>query len=246
VNRHFDNDNDLQELRESGGRDREITLGTSTILGIFFVLALLCAVFFGFGYSMGRRSTQTLVNTPETAPIAGSTGYTGSTGSKPAPGSLATPPATASAAHKTTPEVDDTATAAVDSTPTSAATDANVPAPSRPLTANTRYDAATQPPVSTGIKPVSLPRPAIATIAAPAPVAVPGLGSIIVQVAAVSHQEDANLLTDALRKRGYSVAIRQVPQDKLLHIQIGPFATKKDADAMRQRLLADGYNAIVK
>ena len=37
--------------------EREISLGTSTILGIFFALALVCAVFFGFGYSMGRRSS---------------------------------------------------------------------------------------------------------------------------------------------------------------------------------------------
>ena len=29
--------------------DREISLGTPTILGIFFVLALVCALFFGFG-----------------------------------------------------------------------------------------------------------------------------------------------------------------------------------------------------
>ncbi len=68
----------------------------------------------------------------------------------------------------------------------------------------------------------------------------------MVQVAAVSHQEDANMLVSALQKRGYTVAIRQEPQDKLLHVQIGPFATKKDADAMKQRLLTDGYNAIVK
>jgi cell division septation protein DedD len=71
-------------------------------------------------------------------------------------------------------------------------------------------------------------------------------GTSIVQVAAVSHQEDADLLISALKKRGYTVFIRQEPQDKLLHVQIGPFATKKDAEAMRQHLLSDGYNAIVK
>ena len=38
--------------------DREISLGTPTILGIFFVLALLCACFFGAGYTMGRKSLQ--------------------------------------------------------------------------------------------------------------------------------------------------------------------------------------------
>jgi len=37
-----------------------------------------------------------------------------------------------------------------------------------------------------------------------------------------------------------------MPQDKLLRVQIGPFASRKDADAMRQRLISDGYNAIVK
>jgi cell division septation protein DedD len=67
-----------------------------------------------------------------------------------------------------------------------------------------------------------------------------------VQIAAVSHQEDADLLVSTLKRRGYSVAIRSEPQDKLLHVQIGPFASHKDADAMRQRLLADGFNAIVK
>jgi len=72
------------------------------------------------------------------------------------------------------------------------------------------------------------------------------MGLAIVQVAAVSHQEDADVLMTALKKRGYTVTIRQEPQDKLLHVQVGPFANKKDAEAMRQRLLADGYNAIVK
>ena len=70
---------------------------------------------------------------------------------------------------------------------------------------------------------------------------------IVVQIAAVSHHEDADVLISALSRRGYTVAIRQEPQDKLFHVQIGPFASKKESDAMRQRLQADGYNnAIVK
>jgi len=236
VNRHYNSDNDLQDLHESGGRDREISLGTATILGIFLVLALLCAVFFGFGYSMGRRSAQTIVSTPDTTPVADT-----SNDSKPAPGS----PVNRSAAHKAIADGNDAATAVVDSTASSGTTAASVSPSSQPPTSNARYDSAPQP-QTTSIKPVSMPRPAAATTAIPAAVAVPGLGTIVVQVAAVSHQEDADVLTNALKKRGYSVAIRQVPQDKLLHVQIGPFANKKDADAMRLRLLADGYNAIVK
>jgi len=71
-------------------------------------------------------------------------------------------------------------------------------------------------------------------------------GTFVVQVAAVSHQEDADLLVNALRTKGYSVAARSEPGDKLVHIQVGPFRDKKDADAMRQRLMADGYNAFIK
>jgi cell division septation protein DedD len=54
------------------------------------------------------------------------------------------------------------------------------------------------------------------------------------------------MLLSALKRKGYNASVHQVPQDKLFHIQLGPFATRKDAEAMRQKLIADGYNAIVK
>ena len=69
--------------------------------------------------------------------------------------------------------------------------------------------------------------------------------SFMVQIAAVSSQDVADILA-SLQKKGYSVSVRHEPQDKLLHVQIGPFATRKEAEAMQQRVLADGFNAIVK
>jgi DedD protein len=80
-----------------------------------------------------------------------------------------------------------------------------------------------------------------------APAATSSSGSSVVQVAAMSHQEDADVVAADLKRRGYTVAIRREPQDKLFHVQIGSFANKKEADTMRQRLQGDGYNnAIVK
>ena len=70
--------------------------------------------------------------------------------------------------------------------------------------------------------------------------------SFMVQVAAVSSQDVADILTSSLEKKGYTVAVHHEPQDKLLHVQIGPFTDKKEAEAMQQRVLADGFNAIVK
>jgi cell division septation protein DedD len=68
----------------------------------------------------------------------------------------------------------------------------------------------------------------------------------MVQIAAVSHAEDAEVLQSALQRRGYHITVTHAPQDKLMHVQVGPFANRKDAEAMRQKLLDDGYNAIVK
>ena len=61
----------------------------------------------------------------------------------------------------------------------------------------------------------------------------------------MSHQEDADVVAVDLKRRGYAVAIRRETQDKLFHVQIGPFPTKKEADAMRQRLQTDGYNSVI-
>src|SRR5579883_893775 len=46
--------------REPEEVDSEITLSATTLLGIFFGLVLICGVFFGFGYSTGRRAMETL------------------------------------------------------------------------------------------------------------------------------------------------------------------------------------------
>jgi cell division septation protein DedD len=67
----------------------------------------------------------------------------------------------------------------------------------------------------------------------------------MVQVAAVSHQEDANVLVAALRRHGYAVNARREAGDGLIHVQIGPFYNRNEANAMSQRLLGDGYNANV-
>jgi len=71
-------------------------------------------------------------------------------------------------------------------------------------------------------------------------------GSFMVQVAAVSKQEDAEILVSSLQKKQYPVFIASSPGDPLFHVQVGPFSDKKDADAMKTRLAGDGYNAIVK
>ena len=202
------------------GQDREISLGTTMLLGIFFAIALLCAVFFGFGYSLGARHAAPAA---AAAPPADSTPSAFS-GFKPSPFGQGSAKSSSSAETAPPPTV------TVKTPPAAKAVvqDAdNAPAP----------------------KPAPIVRQAPPAAAAPVPmppVVAASPTTSVVQVAAVSHQEDADLLISTLKRRGYAVAIRQEPQDHLLHVQIGPFANRKDADAMRQRLLNDGFNAIVK
>jgi DedD protein len=71
-------------------------------------------------------------------------------------------------------------------------------------------------------------------------------GSFTVQVAAVRHQEDAEALLGALRKKEYPVFLASATSDSLFHVQVGPFTNQKEAESMRARLAGDGYNAILK
>jgi len=176
--------------------DREISLGPGTILGLFFVLALICACFFGFGYSVGHRSATSAVP----AVIVPAT--SASSAPKPSAGSFTLPSVTAS----TAPSIP--ADAAVAAAPKTASTQA-----------------------PTSAAPVS---------------GASAAGSFMVQVAAVSSQDIADIEIAALKKDGYAVVVRHEPQDKLLHVQIGPFADKNAAEEMRKRVQADGFNAIVK
>lgn len=232
MNSRYLEDDDL----DTDSSDREISLSPSTLLGIFFLLAIICAVFFGFGYSMGHRSAMAAAQSAENGDIAP---LKTTHDTKPAPGfanSANLTPADAAAAQS----------ADESSSNEAAPADTAAPAP------QPRLERASAPQPAPQLKPaVAIRTPAHAATAPPAAAipatrSTPGGSAALVQVAAVSHQEDADILAGALKRKGYTVAIRHEPTDKLLHIQLGPFANRKEAEAMKQRLSSDGYNAIVK
>ena len=219
---HYDQDDDLQD---TGARDREISLGTGTVLGIFLALALVCSLFFGLGYSMGRRSSPgaSLAATPRSATAA----YSASEKS----------PAASADNDPAPPE--NQVTQPLSSSANSSAGRTSTPPPA----AHEHPASAAKPSPGAAVLPVSAP--SVSANVAPVPLPAEA-GLVFVQVAAVSRKEDAELLLSALRRRGYTGLLRQQPQDKLLHVQLGPYPTKKEAEAMRQRLITDGYNPILK
>jgi DedD protein len=200
--------------------DTELTLGNFTLLIVFFGLVLLCALFFGLGYAMGHHAAlQPSPSGQESAAKSLMSSMAASVRPKP-----------------------------------SATPQANSPAPSRPTAtpqssstvwqahpaSGSQNPAPGQPQVRPALPVQANPATPYRADAAPAPV-----GGFMVQIAAVSNPEDADVLVTALRRRGYAVSARREVTDGLIHVRIGPFNNRNDANQWRQKLLNDGYNAIL-
>ncbi len=217
----------------------EFTLGAGTVLLLFAGLVVVCGVCFGFGYIVGHRgatsaASQQLVSSPTAVQAS-------STQQKPSATSQAVaPPPTQPA-----PQPNSAAPPPVNALPQSAVV-LNVPASSAQSAAQPQVRPALPAPAVES-QPLSAYPSHPANGAAqpqvrPAPIS--SAAQIWVQIAAVSHVEDAQVLTDALKRRGYIVTPRR-DADNLIHVRIGPFTTREEADRWRSKLLNDGYNAEV-
>ncbi len=216
-------------------QDTEITLGMGKLLAFFFIAVAICGAFFGLGYSVGRSATP--LNPMAQGPFSGVTATIG--GAKPGAGMAVKPlpPDCATSASGCVPQ-----TAAGSSTAQSGApqdgTGSNTAAPDQQASTPTG-DAAAANPQSAKTDASGQNKTA--------PELQGGTTSLMVQVAAVTKQEDAEALVSALRKKNYPVfVLPNSGADKLFHVQVGPFAEVKDAEAMKSKLVGDGYNAILK
>jgi len=233
---------DEEELnRADRQRDTELTLGTGMLLALGCGLLLLCIVCFGLGYAVGHRSEPAAVAALPQAGVQSAMQTSGS-GTKPtarAQDPPAPPPATVAVKVPDDPARRGTAQPAGTT-------------PNTTVTRNTDQPQLAQSPTSSSAQ----VKPALAgqngeVQGAQSPSSLhvqPALSQVqgwMVQIAAVSHVEDAEVLVNALKKRGYTVTVRRDVADSLLHVQTGPFVNHNDANAMRQKLLNDGYNAIV-
>jgi DedD protein len=229
-------DDEDYEQHKSGG-DTEITLGAGTVLLLLGGLVLVCGLCFGFGYIVGHRgaTTQSVAQQIDDTPA---NPQAGNTQQKPS----ATTQNAAPAAPQTSSQPDVAAQPASGDPSQSSAIAVPVSSAENPAPAPTEPQVRPALPVVTPA-PAYPSRPANPSSQAqmrPAP-ALPAT-VLWVQIAAVSHVEDAQVLTNALRKRGYTVTPRR-ESDDLIHVRIGPFGSRDEANRWRLKLLDDGYNA---
>jgi cell division protein FtsN len=248
MRRYFDDeDRDEEEARE---RDTEVTLTPGALAGIVFGLLLLCGLCFGGGYWVGHRSSG-----PPQAAAAQTAAPTAAPDEEPLQANSSVPKPSAEAQAPVAPPAQPADNGQAQPAPGSAGANRANPQP------NPAPPAASEPPPSApasapAAQPQAPVRPAFSSGGNAAQQASPGYpsnvraampepGQLMVQIAAVSHEEDAEVLVNALRKRGYSATAHRDPRDGMVHVRIGPFTARQEADRMARRLLDDGYNAMV-
>jgi DedD protein len=261
----FDEEEDFQQ--QNAGADTEFTLGAGTLVLALGGLVIVCGICFGLGYMLGRRgavtetAAQQTIDTQVGPQANGSLQKPSATAQTPAAAPEQPTPGTESASQPA--PTDSSQTAATAANPASSDESATqseskqqvrqalsestpAPQPAHQLPPQATHQSTPQA-TSSANRPrpaesVNQPptRPVPMQPAAPAPSA----SGLWVQVAAVSHVEDAQALTAALRRRGYVVTPRR-ESDNLIHVRIGPFNTRDEASRWSMKLLNDGYNAEV-
>jgi cell division septation protein DedD len=225
----FDDD-EVEEAKPR--RDTELTLGVGSLVLLFMGLVLVCGLCFGLGYSVGRHHGAA----PDAA--AGLLPAAGAQSPVQANGSLAKPSATAQAV--VAPPVGSAAPQSDAAQPGGAGPPQSTP----PLQTSGQAEAASAQTLVRPALPIQANQVQVASASSAAP-ALPIAAQLMVQIAAVSHQEDADVLVAALRKHGYAVSARREPADNLIHVRIGPFNNRDEANRWRIKLLDDGYNAMI-
>ena len=71
-------------------------------------------------------------------------------------------------------------------------------------------------------------------------------GSILLQVSAMSRESDALVMAEQLQQKHFPTIVIPPGADKFYHVQVGPYADAKSADAARAALEKAGFKSIVK
>ncbi len=198
----------------------ELILGNRQLISVFLIVVILLGVFFSMGYIVGRNSATAAL--PVETAHSGSPDAPAPAASTPAPAPTATEPAPAA------PE----------------------PAPESTHPAQTASEQPVEPPAPAPAPPA--PKPAAKAVAkaakpSPAPPAPvmsgsggePGPGQYW-QVVATSRP-DAEIITEALVKKGFHAVLAPAPKEGVFRVLVGPLKDAATQSQTRTQLEAAGF-----
>jgi len=211
----------------------ERVLESRHVIGLFMLMLLFSGVFFTLGYVMGRNEID--------GPVRAATDFF----RKPE--------------NSVSPKKDTNSKRTSNPATSTAPTDTAAP----PNSDWEFYHAGDRTKSEDHLKPVaSLPAPARKNVPAlikttapprtsggpsksPNPSLIPG-GAYTLQVAALTKEADALELASRLQKKKFPAFVVSPQADKYYHVQVGPYADPKAAEAARKGLEGAGFKAIVK
>jgi DedD protein len=217
----------MASKEKKGGGD--FVLESRHLVGLFLLLVVIFGVVFTLGYLMGRSQFDSKVRAAVGVP--------------PGFDALAAPTA---AKSKTQPEPENAQVPRKNSNwdfyhsadPQASAD--HLQPPPKSVAASAPPAAAAKPPVAAS----KAAKPARLSGGTDGPL-IPK-GAIMLQVAAVLHQDDALALAQALQQKKFPAFVITPGADKLYRVQVGPYADNQAAANARRDLEAKGFKSIIK
>jgi len=213
--------------KKNGG---DFVLESRHLVGLFLLLVVIFGVVFTLGYLLGRSQYDSKLRAAIGAP-AGTDAQA----------------ASAAAKSKTRPESEDAQVAKKNSdwdfyhsADPQAAADHLQAAP-KSLTASAPPAATPKPGAAAASKTVKPAKSTSGTDGSLIP-----KGAIMLQVAAVLHQDDALALAQALQQKKFPAFVITPSVDKYYRVQVGPYSDNQSASSARQQLEANGFKSIIK
>lgn len=214
-------------------------VSTRQLLAAFFAVVVLCAVFFSLGFFLGRKEPppENSLAVEQVPATSSDVPQTVNPPAQPAPADASAGPSTAASnpsAAAGSPLSDTAQASAAEATP------ADTPASDNALG---------KPPLNAQSAPPATAQPAALRTPAAAPAGKLPRGSLI-QVAALTNQQDANDMVGVLQSRGYPALILTPQQarahDNLFRVVAGPYATRAAAETARSQLAAAGFKPFIR
>jgi cell division septation protein DedD len=192
------------------------------VIGLFMLMLLFSGVFFALGYVMGRNQ------------------YDGQVRAATNPRATPTPDYAVSAKPDVTPKHANRTPAAAEPPPDPV---------TQPSSDWGFYNSGKTSP-DDNLKPMP-PAASPKTIPASVKSRIPSgannsAGAYTVQVAALKRESDALALANSLQRKRFPAFVVSPQADKYYHVQVGPYADQKSADAAKKGLEGAGFKAIVK
>lgn len=210
-----------------GGKRGDRVLESRHLIVLFLGIVLLCGVFFTLGYVIGHNQYDGAVHAaeaPETsAPIIHKA-------PKPA-ASDSTSPTTPGPANSEWDFYSKNASDHLEPAekPSSPAVPTAPPADKETSPPPAVTETAKAVPVSTRFQPPRMLK-----------------GSVVLQIAAVTHQSDAVAMADALQRKKFSAFVVAPSGDNFYRVQVGPYRDQRSAESAQKALERAGFKSIIK